>query len=114
MVDHYASLGIRVEAIISDNALAYRRSAAFRAACAELGIQQRFIKPAHPWTNGKVERLNRTLAAEWAYSRIWTSNNERAAALPRWLNYYNLERPHLGIGGQRPIDRVNNGPSQNS
>ena len=114
MVDHYAGYGIRVEAIISDNAFAYRRSAAFRTACAELGIQQRFIKPAHPWTNGKVERLNRTLATEWAYSRIWTSNTERAAALPTWLDYYNLERPHLGIGGQRPIDRVNNGPGQNS
>ena len=114
MVEHYAALGFRVEAIISDNAFAYRRSAAFRAACTQLGIQQRFIKPAHPWTNGKVERLNRTLATEWAYSRIWTSNAERAAALPHWLNYYNLERPHSGIGGQRPIDRVNNGPGQNS
>jgi uncharacterized protein (DUF2384 family) len=34
--------------------------------------------------------------------------------LPTWLEHYNLERPHLGIGGQRPIDRVNNATSQNS
>ncbi len=47
---------------------------------------QRFIQPAHPRTNGKVERLNRTLATEWAYSRPWTSNTQRAAALPRWLD----------------------------
>lgn len=38
----------------------------------------------------------------------------RAAALPTWLQHYNLERPHLGIGGQRPIDRVNNATGQYS
>ena len=114
MVDHYAALGIHVEAILSDNALAYRRSTQFRATAAELGIRQHFIRPGRPWTNGKAERLNRTLATEWAYSRVWNSNEERTAALPRWLDYYNLERPHLGIGGQRPIDRVNKATGQNS
>ena len=110
----YSRLGITIRAVISDNAMAYRRSRHFADACQELGIEQRFIRPAHPWTNGKVERLNRTLASEWAYARPWTTNTERADALPHWLNYYNLERPHLGIGGQRPIDRVNNGQRQNS
>ncbi|WP_456846584.1 integrase core domain-containing protein [Cellulomonas sp. P5_C6] len=43
---------------------------------------------------------------------MFTSNAERAALLPTWLEHYNLERPHLGIGGQRPIDRVNNAPGQ--
>ena len=111
-VAFYAGHGIRIERIITDNAFAYRHSREFQDTCTELGIEQRFIKPHCPWTNGKVERLNRTLANEWAYSQIWRSNTERAAALPAWLDYYNLERPHLGIGGQRPIDRVNKGPSQ--
>ena len=111
-ITFYARHGIRIEAIITDNAFAYRHSREFREVCAQHGIQQRFIKPHCPWTNGKVERLNRTLANEWAYSRVWTSNTERAAALPRWLDYYNLDRPHLGIGGQRPIDRVNKAAGQ--
>lgn len=111
-VTFYAEHGIRIERIITDNAFAYRHSREFRDACVELGIEQRFIRPHCPWTNGKVERLNRTLATEWAYSRVWTSYDERTAALPTWLDYYNLERPHLGIGGQRPIDRVNKGPGQ--
>lgn len=110
----YANLGVQVERVISDNAFAYRHSAAFRNVIDTHGIKHRFIKPHCPWTNGKVERLNRTLATEWAYARPWTSNTTRAAALPEWLEYYNLDRTHLGIGGKTPIDRINNGRGQYS
>ena len=108
----YASLGVRVERVISDNAFAYRHSAAFRAVINAHGITQKFIRPHCPWTNGKAERLNRTLATEWAYARAWTSNTARAAALPTWLDHYNLDRAHLGIEGRNPIDRINNGRGQ--
>jgi transposase InsO family protein len=108
----YATVGVRVERVISDNAFAYRHSTAFRAVMDTHGIKQKFIKPHCPWTNGKVERLNRTLANEWAYARPYVTNEDRAAALPAWLEYYNLERAHLGIGGQAPIDRINNGRGQ--
>jgi transposase InsO family protein len=104
----YATHGIRVERVISDNAKNYRISRDFRATAADLGITLKFIRPHCPWTNGEVERLNRTLATEWAYSHVFTSNTERANLLPTSLEHYNLERPHLGIGGQRPIDSVNN------
>lgn len=108
----YASLGVRVERLITDNAFAYRHSAAFRSVAAAHGVKQRFIRPHCPWTNGKVERLNRTLAIEWAYARPYASNEDRAKALPVWLEYYNLDRAHLGIGGKTPIDRINNGRGQ--
>jgi len=106
---YFAAHGItRIERVITDNAFAYRPGTGFAMAVARLGARQKFIRPHCPWTNGKVERLNRTLATEWAYTRIWSSNTERAAALPRWLEHYNMNRPHLGIDGARPIDRVNN------
>lgn len=108
----YASHGILIERLISDNAFAYRNSEVFRQTAVDLGITQKFIRPHCPWTNGKVERLNRTLATEWAYSRVFRTNTERADLLPTWLEHYNLDRPHLGIGGQRPIDRVNNAAGQ--
>ncbi|WP_159791551.1 IS481 family transposase [Puerhibacterium puerhi] len=110
----YATHGITVERVLSDNAKNYRSSRAFADTATALGIRLKFIKPHCPWTNGKAERLNRTLATEWAYARVWTSNDQRTAALPGWLSHYNLERPHTGIGGQRPIDRVNNVPGQYS
>lgn len=108
----YAGLGVRVERVISDNAFAYRHSAAFRAVIDAHHIRQKFIKPHCPWTNGKVERLNRTLATEWAYSRPWISNTQRTTGLQAWIDYYNLDRHHLGIEGKTPIDRINNGRGQ--
>ncbi|MGO4383611.1 IS481 family transposase [Specibacter sp. RAF43] len=102
----FATQGIaRIERVLSDNAFAYRNSAVFKQAVADIGAEQRFIKPHCPWTNGKVERLNRTLQTEWAYRQIFTSNTERAAALAPWLHYYNNERIHTGIG-TTPINRV--------
>ena len=112
---YFAGHGIPgIERVITDNAFAYRHSAAFKTAVAALGARQKFIKPHCPWTNGKVERLNRTLAAEWAYTRAYTSNTARAQALPDWLEHYNLERPHTGIGGLCPIERTTNAASQYS
>lgn len=102
----YASHGITISEVISDNAMAYRHSADFKAAVATLHAKQRFIKPHCPWQNGKVERFNRTLQAEWAYRQPFTSNDQRSAALAPWLDYYNNDRNHHGIGGKPPISRV--------
>jgi transposase InsO family protein len=108
----YAAHGISIERVITDNAKNYRISRDFAAAAAAIGARQKFIRPHCPWTNGKVERFNRTLGTEWAYSRIFASNDDRAALLPTWLEHYNLNRPHLGIGGRSPITRVNNAAGQ--
>jgi transposase InsO family protein len=74
--------------------------------CAEHGIVQKFIKPHCPWQNGKVERLNRTLATEWAYRQVFLTNNDRAAALAPWLEHYNTERRHSALEGRPPISRL--------
>jgi transposase InsO family protein len=102
----FASHGIVIREVISDNAFAYRHSADFKDTVATLGARQLFIKPHCPWQNGKVERFNRTLQAEWAYRQPFTSNAERAAALNPWLHHYNNDRTHHGIGGKPPISRV--------
>ena len=47
-----------------------------------------------PWTNGKAERLNRTLLTEFAYARPWLSNTDRLAALDSWVHHYNTRRAH--------------------
>lgn len=82
---------------MTDNAWAYRWS--LREVCAAHGIRQKFTKPHCPWQNGKVERLNRALATEWAYRRVFISNAERAAALATWIEFYINERRHSALGG---------------
>ena len=100
--------------MLTDNAFAYRRSVQVRAAVAELGAVQRFTRPYRPQTNGKAERFNRTLLAEWAYLRPSASNQERTAALDGWLHLYNHHRAHTALGGYPPISRVNNAPNSYS
>ncbi|MGF0116606.1 IS481 family transposase [Promicromonospora sp. Marseille-Q5078] len=104
-IAYFAAHGItRIERLMTDNAWAYRWS--LRDLCAAHGIRQKFIKPHCPWQNGKVERLNRTLATEWAYRQVFTSNTERAAALAPWLEYYNTRRRHQALNGLPPISRL--------
>jgi transposase InsO family protein len=104
-IDYFAAAGIpRIERLITDNAWAYRHS--LRAICAERGIEQKFIRPHCPWQNGKVERLNRTLATEWAYRQAFTSNDERTAALAPWIQHYNTQRRHSALGGLPPTSRL--------
>lgn len=104
-IAYFAEHGItRIERLMTDNAWAYRWS--LREVCAAHQIRQKFIRPHCPWQNGKVERLNRTLATEWAYRQVFTSNDDRTAALAPWLEYYNTERRHSSLKGKPPISRL--------
>jgi transposase InsO family protein len=104
--EFYAELGVKVEAVMTDNALSYRRSAAFLETMEEYEVVHVPIPPYHPRMNGKVERFNRTMVEEWAYVRLYTSNSERLRALHRWIGYYNRRRPHTAVGGRPPITRL--------
>lgn len=101
--------GITIERVLTDNGNGYK-SFAWRDLCDELGIKHTRTKPYHPHTNGKVERFNRTLVEEWAYTKVWTSDHQRARTLDGWLNNYNHRRYHTAINGT-PASRVNNQPS---
>jgi transposase InsO family protein len=104
-VAYYASLGIRVQRVMTDNGSCYR-SRTFRAACKRLGLRQIFTKPYTPRTNGKAERFIQTSLREWAYARAYNTSDERTAELPRWLHRYNWHRPHSGIDSKPPISRL--------
>jgi len=100
----FAELGIVVERVLTDNGGCYRSGELARA----LGpVQHSFTRPYRPQTNGKVERFNRTLLAEWAYARTWTSEGRRVRALVRWLHIYKHHRHRTAIGGP-PMHRVGN------
>jgi hypothetical protein len=103
----FADRGVTVERVLSDNGSAYI-SHLWRDSCADLGIVHKRTRPRRPQTNGKIERLHRTLADGWAYKKLYTSENVRRAALAGWLHQYNHHRPHSALGGLPPITRLNN------
>jgi transposase InsO family protein len=104
--EFFATHGITIREVMTDNAKNYTRSRDFQNVLADLGARHVLIRPHCPWQNGKAERFNRTLQLEWAYRRPFTSTAQRAAALDPWLHHYNNERNHHGIGGKPPISRV--------
>ena len=102
----FADAGITVTAVMTDNGACYR-SRDFAQALGP-GVTHRRTRPYRPQTNGKVERFNRTMTSEWAYAQTYLSETARAATYDAWLHTYNHHRPHTGIEGLVPADRVHN------
>jgi Integrase core domain/leucine-zipper of insertion element IS481 len=103
----FADRDVTVHRVLSDNGSAYR-SHLWRDTCTELGITPKRTRPYRPQTNGKIERFHRTLAAGWAFRRLYTGESQRRKALPGWLHEYNHHRPHTAIGRVPPITRLTN------
>ena len=80
----YASLGITVERLMTDNGSCYR-SKTFKRACAALSVRHIFTKPYTPRTNGKAERFIQSSLREWAYARAYETSDHRATELPYWI-----------------------------
>jgi transposase len=101
----YASHGITVQRVMTDNGSAYR-STIHAFACRTLALRHLRTLPYRPRTNGKAERFIRTLLAGWAHGPIYASSRERTAALDGWLWTYNHRRPHGALSHQTPIARL--------
>ena len=98
---HFDAKGIRVRRVLTDNGAGYKRR--FGEACAELGLRWTRTKPYHPWTNGRVERFNRTLQRECLYAGdFFSSDEERRLAIALFLADYHSQRPHTALGGLTP------------
>ena len=91
--------------MLTDNGACYR-SRQWHQQLTDSGISHKRTRPYRPQSNGKVERLNRTLLTEWAYVRPYHSGQQRVQALPAWLHTYDHHRAHTALGGQPPISRI--------
>jgi transposase InsO family protein len=104
-IAYYASLGITVTRVMTDNGACYK-SRAFSGACKALGLKHIRTRPYTPKTNGKAERFIQTSLREWAYAQAYPTSEHRKAELPRWLHQYNWHRPHGSLQTQTPISRL--------
>lgn len=104
-VAYFASLGVTIRRVLTDNGSAFR-SKRFRNACLRHAIRHSFTRPYRPQTNGKAERFIQSALREWAYGIPYNHSSERTEMLERWNHHYNWHRPHQGIGGKAPISRL--------
>ena len=102
---YFARRGIVIARVMTDNGSAYR-SLPFAAALAAHGVRHLRTRPYTPRTNGKAERFIRTLINEWAYAQAYRTSLLRTLALPHYLGYYNTARPHMGIRGLTPRQKL--------
>ncbi len=99
-----------IEIYFTDNGGEYKgnSSHALVSTCARLGIQQKYTRSRHPWTNGKAERVIKTLIAEWFNKNLhkFTSLEAMKQSLYEFVDWYNHERKHQGINNLTPVQRL--------
>lgn len=98
-----------IEQIYTDNGLEYRGNPevhAFAKLCKESKIEQRFTKVNTPKTNGKAERVIRTILNMWHRKHIFNSRAHRKTELIRFVNFYNTVKPHKGIDNLTPMEKL--------
>jgi len=102
----YRHAGWRLRRVLTDNGKEFK--GAFAVGCARLGIRVTRTQPRHAWTNGFVERLQKTILHEhWriAFRRqYFTSRRSLQGSLDRFLHFYNHQRTHRGyrLRGRTP------------
>jgi len=107
------SLPYPVEAVLTDNALAFTmrhahhadRLTRFQQVCAAHRIRHHVLRPYAPQSNGKVERFFRTVDDECLHVRPLFTFAARTRAVADFVWYYNHQRPHLSLGGMTPVGR---------
>jgi transposase InsO family protein len=83
------------------------RSDAFETFLAEHNVRHSRIRPAHAWTNGRIERLFRTFKeAVFRYAWVFTSLRQIDRWCADFLQFYNRDRPYSSYGGLTPDEVV--------
>lgn len=97
-----------IEYTYSDNGKEYKElpDHAFVTVCSRYGIGQRFTKVKRPQTNGKAERVIRTLMEMWHNENEFSDREERKRSLIRFVNFYNTVKPHKGIDHLTPYEKL--------
>ena len=78
----------------------------FDRICREHEIEHRLTKPRHPWTNGQVERMNRTLKDATVRRFHYDSHGQLREHLATFLDAYNFARRLKTLRGLTPYERV--------
>ena len=98
-----------IEIAYSDNGKEFRGNPgnhAFMKYCKDQKIEQRFTKFRNPKTNGKAERVIRTIMEMWHNKTKFKSSIHRETELKRFVNFYNTVKPHASLKGLTPMEKL--------
>jgi transposase InsO family protein len=97
-----------IECSYSDNGKEFKGTPehAFVSVCLQHGIAQKFTRTKRPQTNGKAERVIRTIMEMWHEKTTFISRDDRQKQLARFINFYNTVKPHKGIDNQTPYEKL--------
>ena len=104
----------RVHAVLTDNGIQFTTRARdvydgdhiFDRVCEEHGIEHRLTKVNHPWTNGQVERMNRTLKDATVKRYHYGSHDQLRAHLRLFVDAYNHARRLKTLRGLTPYEFI--------
>jgi len=82
------------------------RAHAFDLACAQLGIDHRLTKFNHPWTNGQVERMNRTIKDATVRRFYYDTHRSLRTHLATFLDAYNFAKRLKSLRGLTPYEQI--------
>ena len=114
-----AAVPYKIEIILTDNGIQFAdlpknrsgptavwRGHPFDRACQRHGIEHRLTKPNHPWTNGQVERMNRTLKEATVHRYHYDSHQQLRRHLDDFVNAYNFARRLKTLKGLTPYEFI--------
>jgi len=114
-----AAVPYKIEIILTDNGIQFAdlpknrsgptalwRGHPFDRACQRHGIEHRLTKPNHPWTNGQVERMNRTLKEATVQRYYYDSHKQLRRHLDDFVNAYNFGRRLKTLKGLTPFEFI--------
>jgi len=78
----------------------------FDMICATNGIEHRLTKPNHPWTNGQVERMKRTIKDATVKRYHYENHNQLRMHLGNFLDAYNYARHLKTLSGLTPYEYI--------
>ena len=96
----------QIDYAYSDNGKEYKGTEhhSFVHACVQHNIGQKFTRIARPQTNGKAERVIRTIMEMWHAKFTFTDTAHRCIELNRFINFYNTVKPHKGLNNATPYE----------
>jgi transposase InsO family protein len=88
-------------ALTTDNGTQFT-SSRFLETLGRLGITHRRTAYHHAEGNSYIERFHRSLKEEGVWTAEYRSLEEARASIARWIEEYNHDRPHRGVGNRTP------------